>query len=619
MTWSIRWKVTIGTLAAVACGLVIAGVMAVQSLERRHLTQFGEVLEAKTNLVEYGFQPQFHSPALHPTPSDLQEIARDLGNRASVRVTLVTADGTVLADSAVGDADLSAIENHKSRPEIQQAFSTGHGEDIRPSHTTGERTMYRAVLLRQPQDAAPIAVRVGLSMVIVDREVSALKQHLFLALGLAFLVTLILSLWLAHSITRPLSDIAMAAQRLSSGNQAVHIKTTAQDEVGLLATTLNDMADQLHAKIDELSEDRAQLLAVLTSMVEGVMVLDSRGHVLQINPALERMFGISRVEARGRPCAELFRHQQLNDLVTAILRSRTHHQDEIVLPLSGRCLQIEASPAGGEREREACIVLVFHDITELRRLEKIRKDFVANVSHELRTPLTSIKGYVEALLDGAKDDPVASAKFLEVILKQSDRLNLIIEDLLELSKIESGGVSLKEEPLELRSVIDRTLSMIKPIADKNRHRLVTVVDPSLPPVAGDEGRLVQVLTNLLDNAIKYTPAGGTITVAAKLAPPVGSTESPARAIELSVADTGIGIPEEDRPRVFERFYRVDKARSRELGGTGLGLAIVKHIVEGHSGQVWVEANHPQGSRFIVRLPVSGGTRLSAQLNEASRA
>ncbi|HEX6725928.1 MAG TPA: ATP-binding protein, partial [Nitrospira sp.] len=415
------------------------------------------------------------------------------------------------------------------------------------------------------------------------------------------------------------SDIAMAAQRLTSGNQAVHIKTTVQDEVGLLATTLNDMADQLHAKIDELSEDRAQLLAVLTSMVEGVMVLDSRGHVLQINPALERMFGISRVEARGRPCAELFRHQQLNDLVTAILRSRTHHQDEIVLPLNGRCLQIEASPAGGEREREACIVLVFHDITELRRLEKIRKDFVANVSHELRTPLTSIKGYVEALLDGAKDDPVASAKFLEVILKQSDRLNLIIEDLLELSKIESGGVSLKEEPLELRSVIDRTLSMIKPIADKNRHRLVTVVDPSLPPVAGDEGRLVQVLTNLLDNAIKYTPAGGTITVAAKLAPPVGSTESPARAIELSVADTGIGIPEEDRPRVFERFYRVDKARSRELGGTGLGLAIVKHIVEGHSGQVWVEANHPQGSRFVVRLPVSGGTRLSAQLNEASRA
>jgi two-component system phosphate regulon sensor histidine kinase PhoR len=618
MTWSIRWKVAFGTLVAVACGLLIAGVITVQSLEQQYLTQFGDALEAKTKLVEYGFQPLFHSSSL-PPPSSLQETARDLGDRASARVTLVAADGTVLADSAVRDTDLSAVENHKSRPEIQQALSTGHGQDIRPSHTTGERTMYRAILIQPSRAASRLVVRVGLPMVVLDRELSELQQRLFLALGVAFLVALTLSVWLAHSITKPLSDIASAVRQFSSGNRTFHIRTTAQDEVGFLASTLNHMADQLRAKIDELSEDRAQLLAVLTSMVEGVMVLDSRGHVLQINPALERMFGITRLEARGRPCAELFRHQQLNDLVTAVLRSRTHQQDEIVLPLSGRCLQIEASPAGGERENEASAVLVLHDMTELRRLEKIRKDFVANVSHELRTPLTSIKGYVEALLDGAKDDPAASVKFLEIILKQSDRLNLIIEDLLELSKIESGGISLKEEPLELRSVIDRTLSIITPIAEKNHHRLVTAVDPSLPPVAGDEGRLVQVLTNLLDNAVKYTPAGGTITVGAKLAPLLGNVDPPVGTIELSVADTGIGIPEEDRPRVFERFYRVDKARSRELGGTGLGLAIVKHIVEGHGGQVWVEANHPQGSRFVVRLPIGTTARSLHYVNEASKA
>jgi two-component system phosphate regulon sensor histidine kinase PhoR len=619
MTWSIRWKVTLGTLVAVACGLLTAGVMTVQSLEQRYLAQFGDALEAKTKLVEHGFQPLFHSSTSLPSTSSLQETARDLGNRAAARVTLVAADGTVLADSAVRDADLSAVENHRARPEIQQALSTGHGQDIRPSHTTGERTMYHAILMRPSQAASPFVVRVGLPMAVLDRELSELQQRLFLALGVAFLVALTLSVWLAHSITKPISDIASAARQLSFGNRVFHVRTTAQDEVGLLASTLNHMADQLHAKINELSEDRAQLLAVLTSMVEGVMVLDSRGLVLQINPALERMFGVSRLEARGRPCAELFRHQQLNDLVAVILQSHTYRQDEIVLPLSGRCLQIEASPAGGERENEASVVLVFHDITELRRLEKIRKDFVANVSHELRTPLTSIKGYVEALLDGAKEDPAASTKFLEIILKQSDRLNLIIEDLLELSKIESGGVSLKEEPLELRSVIDRTLSMIKPIADKNRHRLVTAVDPSLPPVAGDEGRLVQVLTNLLDNAIKYTPSGGTITVGAKLAPPVGKVEPPARAIELSVTDTGIGIPEEDRPRVFERFYRVDKARSRELGGTGLGLAIVKHIIEGHGGQVWVEANPPHGSRFVVRLPPAPTARSFHHANDASKA
>ncbi|UVT15157.1 MAG: PAS domain-containing protein [Nitrospira sp.] len=617
MTWSIRWKVTVGTLAAVVCGLVLAGVILVQFFERQALLELSAVLATKTQLVEYAVQPLFHSDSSPPTPASLQETARDLSNRASARITLIAANGTVLADSAVRDIDLSALENHQSRPEIQQAFSTGQGQDIRMSHTTGERTMYRAVLLRPPQAAPPIVVRVSLPMVVLDRELSELRQQLFLAFGIALLVALMVSIWLAYSISRPLSDIAAAAQYLSSGSRALPLRATTQDEVGLLATTLNHVAEQLHAKIDELSEDRAQLLAVLTSMVEGVMVLDYRGQVLQINPALERMFGISRVEARGRPCAELFRHQQLNDLVTAILQSRAPHEDEIMLPLSGRYLQIEASPAGGERENEACIVLVFHDITELRRLEKIRKDFVANVSHELRTPLTSIKGYVEALLDGAKDDPPVAAKFLEIILKQSDRLNLIIEDLLELSKIESGRVLLKAEPLELRTIVDRTLSIMKPIADKNRHRLVTVIDSSLPSVAGDEGRLVQVLTNLLDNAIKYTPAGGTITVGAKLIPSFG-TDHPAKTIELSVADTGIGIPEQDRPRVFERFYRVDKARSRELGGTGLGLAIVKHIVEGHGGHVWVEANQPQGSRFVVRLPLSPKARGLAQVTEASK-
>jgi two-component system phosphate regulon sensor histidine kinase PhoR len=456
-------------------------------------------------------------------------------------------------------------------------------------------------------------------MVELDREVAEFQRDLFGALAGSLFVIALLSIWLSRSITKPLSDIALAAKRLASGHQTTPIKTTAQDEVGLLAATLNDMADQLHTKIDELSEDRAQLLAMLTSMVEGVMVLDYRSHVLQINPALELMFGVSRTEARGRPCAELFRHPELNDLVTSCLRSRTNREGEIVVPLTNRHLHIEASVAGGERENEACVVLVFHDVTELRRLENIRKDFVANVSHELRTPLTSIKGYVEALLDGAKDDPAASAKFLDIILKQSDRLNLIIEDLLELSKIESGRVLLKEEPVDLRPIIERALSTIKPIADKNGHRLVSSIDPRLPAVAGDEDRLMQVLTNLLDNAVKYTPPGGTIIVGARMVQDTGSVRAADRLVELTVADTGIGIPEQDRPRVFERFYRVDKARSRELGGTGLGLAIVKHIVEGHGGQVWVEANYPHGSKFVVRLRTRVRDRLVAQVSDAGRA
>jgi two-component system phosphate regulon sensor histidine kinase PhoR len=342
---------------------------------------------------------------------------------------------------------------------------------------------------------------------------------------------------------------------------------------------------------------------MLTSMVEGVMVLDGRGRVLQINPALERMFDVTRMEARGRPCSDVFRHPQLDTLVSTVLAKRMSEEDEILLHPSGRRLHIEASITESDRENEANVVLIFHDMTELRRLEIIRKDFVANVSHELRTPLTSIKGYIEALLDGAKDDPETSTQFLNIILKQSDRLNLILEDLLQLSKIESGQVLFKREPLHIQSVIERTLAMIKPMADKKGHRLVSFVEDNLPAVLGDEDRLMQVLSNLLDNAVKYTPEKGTITVAAH--PVFGDAEQSAIAIavELSVTDTGLGIPEGDRPRVFERFYRIDKARSRELGGTGLGLAIVKHIVEGLGGRVWAEANTPTGSRFVVRLPV----------------
>jgi two-component system phosphate regulon sensor histidine kinase PhoR len=496
------------------------------------------------------------------------------------------------------------VENHLARPEIQQAIASGRGTDLRTSHTTGERTLYLAIGLNSANQATPSGfLRLGLPMTAFDREVDKLHRNLAIAFGIAFVIALALSVWLARSITQPLSNIAIAAQQLAKGDHAVRIRTGSRDEVGLLADTLNHMTDRLKSKIDELSEDRAQLLAMLTSMVEGVMVLDCRGRVLQVNPALERMFDVTRIEARGHPCSDVFRHPQLDTLVSTVLTKRISEEDEILLHPNGRCLHIEASVTACDRENEACAVLVFHDVTDLRRLENIRKDFVANVSHELRTPLTSIKGYIEALLDGAKDDPDISTKFLDIILKQSDRLNLILEDLLQLSKIESGQVLFKREPLHIRRVIERTLAMIKPLADKKGHRLVSFVEDDLPTVLGDEERLTQVMSNLLDNAVKYTPEKGTITVAVH--PVSDNAEQPAlvTAVELSVTDTGIGIPELDRPRVFERFYRVDKARSRELGGTGLGLAIVRHIVEGQGGRVWVEANTPTGSRFVVRILV----------------
>jgi two-component system phosphate regulon sensor histidine kinase PhoR len=605
MTLPIRWKVTLGTLLAIACGLIIAGILAIRSLERQETAQLNLMLEARTSLVAYGLAPLLRSLSSPSSLSHLRTVVRELSARASVRITVVSPDGRVLADSAVADHDLPAVENHRSRPEILQALATGRGTDIRASHTTGERTLYLAVAMKDhgPPDSS-VLLRLGMPMAHLDQEIKKLRRSLTIAFGSAFLISVAFSVWLGRSITRPLSDIATVAQQLVAGIPGIRIQTTARDEVGLLADTLNRMTDQLGTKIRELSEDRAQLLAMLISMVEGVMVLDYRGTVLQVNPALERMLNVSGSEARSRNYVEVIRHPHLIELTSTVLKTRMGQGEEITLAPTGQCLQVEASVAGGQRENEACVVLVFHDITELRRLEKIRKDFVANVSHELRTPLTAIKGYVEALLDGGKDDPKTSTDFLEIILKQSERLNLIIEDLLELSKIESGQVLFKHEPFHVQNVIERTLAMMKPLADKKGHRLTSWVAPDLPLVSGDEERLVQVLTNLIENAIKYTPEGGTITIAAHPLPDSQIPGSAVSTIEISVTDTGIGIPEQDRPRVFERFYRVDKARSRELGGTGLGLAIVKHIVEGHGGQVWVEANEPTGSRFVVRLPIN---------------
>jgi two-component system phosphate regulon sensor histidine kinase PhoR len=614
MPLSIRWKVTLGTLFAVALGLAVAGWVSISSIETIELTRLKDTLHAQTTLAALTLQPLLQQEDLRGPSLALQALAKEIGRRSFARVTVIAADGTVLADSATDDRAVARMDNHATRPEVVQAWASGEGATMRLSETTGQRTLYlahRLDLAGQPENRLVI-VRLGLPMTQIEAQLRELKQRLTLALGLAFLVAVALGMVIARSLTRPLSDMARVARKLAAGAPGQRVPVTSQDEIGILARALNDMTDQLEAKIHELSDDRAQLLAVLVSMVEGVMVLDCRGVVLQVNPALERMFTLKPGETKGRPYWEVIRHHELNELTARVLERRTSLGGELTLTPSGHQLRVEASVTACAGENEPCAVLVFHDVTAVRRLEKVRKDFVANVSHELRTPLTSIRGYVEALLDGGKDDPDTLVRFLDIILKQSHRLELILEDLLQLSQIESGQVLFKREPVALGTIIERTVALIKPMADKKNHALAVRIADDLPPVIGDEDRLVQVLTNLLDNAVKYTPPAGAITVAARALRVRMADGSDAEVVELTVTDTGVGIPEADRPRVFERFYRVDKARSRELGGTGLGLAIVKHIVEGHGGQVWVEGNEPVGSRFVVRLPAAGERTASAQ-------
>ena len=595
----IRWKIAFSTLLAVTLGLLLAAWLALRSFQDREFAQLEDALASQAGLATISLAPILE--AKDAAAPHLHALTAQISRHAAARVTVVAPDGVVLADSETPDDGIAKMDNHRTRPEIARALGGDRGTDMRVSATTGKPLFYLALPVKTDTRVIGV-VRLALPITTIEGRIRDLQSNLGFAFGLALLVAALLSVVLSRGLTRPLSDMVVVAQQLAAGAFSQRIRSTATDEVGVLGKTLNQMAERLESTIRELTEDRAQLLAVLSSMLEGVMVLDCRGRVLQVNPALERMLFIQGLEARGRSHWEVIRHEEFNTLVARVLEGRQSQSGEFSTAAGGQTFRVEAAIAGGRRENEACVVLVFHDVTALRRLENVRKDFVANVSHELRTPLTSIKGYVEALIDGVKDQPDEAVRFLHIILKQSDRLNLILEDLLQLSQIESGQVLFKADPVSVKSVVDRTMALIRPIADKKGHGVDVLIPDNLACVLGDAERLVQVLTNLLDNAVKYTPDGGKILIEARNAEGAGTGAQHQNFVEIIVADDGIGIPAADRPRVFERFYRVDKARSRELGGTGLGLAIVKHIVEAHGGHIWVEGNQPVGTRVVMRLP-----------------
>jgi two-component system phosphate regulon sensor histidine kinase PhoR len=412
-----------------------------------------------------------------------------------------------------------------------------------------------------------------------------------ITLLLTFLLVGIVGRILSRPMTKSFGEIAAVARGLAQGQLGRRVAVRSRDELADLGHVVNQMAADLETRLTEISEDRARLHAVLSSMVEGVLVLDQESKILLMNAAIERMFLLEESAVLGRPLIEVFRHEQLHQLVQRALERGTDQSEEIVMFIPDErvfAVQASVSEKGG-----VAAVLVFHDVSNLKRLERVRKDFVANVSHELRTPLTSIKGYIEALIDGAKDDPQKCVEFLGIIQKHSDQLNALLADLLQLSTIESGQYQWRRGTVSISDLIDRAVHLLRPQAEKKGQTISTGSAEGVGPVTGDAEKLTEVLINLIDNAIKYTPKDGRIGVEAR---PLED------GVEIAVSDTGIGIPSKEIPRIFERFYRVDRARSREMSGTGLGLSIVKHIIEAHGGKVSVESRVGKGSRFIVTLP-----------------
>ncbi|WP_035106612.1 two-component system histidine kinase PnpS [Desulfovirgula thermocuniculi] len=442
-------------------------------------------------------------------------------------------------------------------------------------------------------------------LVLIFSALLQLYAYKKLSFAAALLIVLPLSTLLAWLLYRrviePLREITAAAGSIARGDLSRELHIYSEDEIGELARSINEMAGQLRRTIELVSGERNRMRAILDSMADGVIALDSEGRVLLVNPVIEEVFGIRGEACQGKGLLEVVRNYDVERVLQRALKTQEPVVQEVKVVGAGpeaRVFRIHATPLKEAGRESGGVVAVMRDITERKKLEQMRTEFVANVSHELRTPLTSLKGFLETLLEGAADDPDTCRRFLKIMQEETERLTRLIDDLLHLSKIEERRVVHRWQPVDIHAVIHRVVSLFHPQAAEKGVALEAVVPADLPGVYGDPDLLAQVLINLVDNAVKYTPAGGRVTVRAR---------EEKGGLRVEVEDTGIGIPPESLPRVFERFYRVDKARSRELGGVGIGLAIVKHIVRAHGGKIGVESTPGRGSLFYFTLPADEGT------------
>ncbi|WP_305041385.1 sensor histidine kinase [Geoalkalibacter sp.] len=581
------WQLFPAFALVILLALGAAGLHVSHALGNFYLQQSVAHLEGLGRMVDESV-----APLLDKSPEELQALVIRLGRGAGVRVTLIAPDGRVLADS---DEDPARMDNHGGRPEVRQALLGAVGSETRYSHTLLQTLIYVAVPVEREAQVVG-CVRTALSAAAMEENLRTIHQRVLAGgLGAALLAALI-SLGLARRISRPLEDIRQGAERFAQGDLGRRLPVVGSEEIAGLAEALNQMAAQLDERLQAMLRQRNEQEAVLGSMVEGVLAVDTDERLLRINAAAAALLGVDGPAAQGRVIHEVVRKADLQRFVARALASSAPVEGDMVLhgARGELYLQAHGSPLRDSQGRNIGALVVLNDVTRLRRLERIRSDFVANVSHELKTPITAIRGFVETLLDGALDKQDDARRFLDIILRQSERLHAIIEDLLALSRIEQeserGMLDLQEG--RLQPVLAAALQVCEPAAAAKSLQ-ARLVCPEGLSLAMNAPLLEQALVNLVDNAVKYSPPGKDILVEA-----VGDDKE----VLIRVRDWGVGISREHLPRLFERFYRVDKARSRKQGGTGLGLAIVKHIVQAHGGQIGVESTPGQGSTFSLRLP-----------------
>ena len=502
------------------------------------------------------------------------------------------------------------MDNHLYRPEVQQALAEGQGSSLRFSRTVDYDMKYVAVPV-EAEGRVVGFVRVALPLRQIEANLARLRRGivsvaLVIALGAAFLAVLI-----AERIARPVRQLTQVVQRMARGDLSARLLPVTHDEVGELTRSFNQMSDRLRGTIGTLIKERGRLAAVLDNMADGVLITDGEGHVRLINPTAARLLDVDEDIALGRPFALVTRDHRIISLWQECCEQGEEQFESVEVGHQGLFLQAIATPLR-DAGPQACMV-IFQDLTRVRRLETVRRDFVSNISHELRTPLASLKALVETLRSGALEDPPAAQRFLDRMETEVDALTQMVLELLELARIESGQVPFRLTPVAVGDVVGPPVERLRPQAERADLQLTVDLSPDLPLVLADAERAQRVVTNLVHNAIKFTPVGGRVRVSAfstqvssagTIQPETLNLEpgslSPGEWVVIGVEDTGVGIPADDLPRIFERFYKADRARSG--GGTGLGLAIAKHIVQAHSGSIWAESVEGQGSTFYVALP-----------------
>ena len=529
---------------------------------------------------------------------DLDNICRQLSGELGSRITVIAADGRVLGDSAEVSEQM---ENHANRPEVIEALRNGTGTAIRFSTTVRYNMLYRA--FHQTGAGQERIVRVAMPLTDIENIIRSFRKSLLSGLALASAFGLLLAWAFSHHLSRRFQRLVQFSGEVAGGSfPHDFFPNRGTDEIARLEQHLNDMSQKIRENLAQVIAEKDKSDSILRCMIEGVLVLDPRGQVLVMNERAKAMFHVpDGKDIHGLSILEISRHPEVHKILEEILTSNLSEQPyskEVELD-EERWFRVNAVRLRNKGGSFLGSILVFHDITDIKRFESMRSDFVANVSHELRTPLTAIRGYIETLLHTPPSDPEDSRQFLEIIDRHSDRLSRLTEDLLTLSDLESGKVHLSQQLLDAGNLIQRVLEVFWDQAARKKIKLKQEVAPGLPKLAGDLDRLQQLFINLVDNAIKYTPLEGVVSLTVTQ---TAVHNGGAPHIEIAVRDTGPGIPEKDLPRITERFYRVDKARSRDLGGTGLGLAIVKHIVQAHKGELTIESVLKKGTTVRVRLP-----------------